>query len=117
MIKKWSQKTHKDKWKEDPEEYKQTKMFLPDTDNSIWKKIENQSIKRIRLTTQIITGHATVRKHLTASQNVYSVQFTTHLYIIDRHFKHIEPRLMILIFLDQKLNADSKNISFKIFFC
>ena len=64
LIKKWSQKTHKDKWKEDPEEYKQTKMFLPDTDNSIWKKIENQSIKRIRLTTQIITGHATVRKHL-----------------------------------------------------
>ena len=48
---------------------------------------------------------------------VYSVLFTTHLYIIDCHFKHIEPRLMILIFLDQKLNADSKNISFKIFFC
>ena len=54
---------------------------------------------------------------ITESHNVYSVLFTTHLYIIDRHFKHIEPRLMILIFLDQKLNADSKNITFKIFFC
>ena len=53
----------------------------------------------------------------TDGHNVYSVLLTTQLYIIDRHFKHIEPRLMILIFLDQKLNADSKNISFKIFFC
>ena len=39
-------------------------MFLPKVENRIWKKIENQSIQRIRLVTQIITGHATLRKHL-----------------------------------------------------
>ena len=53
----------------------------------------------------------------TDGHTLYSKLFTTHLYIIDRHFKHIEPRLRIFIFLYQELNDDSKNISFNIFFC
>ena len=54
---------------------------------------------------------------ITESHNVYSVLFTTHLYIIDRHFKHIEPRLELFIFLYQEFHNDSKNISFNIYFC
>ena len=44
----------------------------------------------------------------TEGHRVYSVLFTTHLYIIDCYFKHIEPRLIIFIFLYQDLNNDSK---------
>ena len=64
LIKNWATKRHQTRWTWDPDECKQTKMFLPKVENRIWKKIENQSIQRIRLVTQIITGHATLRKHL-----------------------------------------------------
>ena len=40
----------------------------------------------------------------------HSKLYTTHLYIIDRHFKHIESRLKLFIFLYQEFNNDSKNI-------
>ena len=63
-IKSLITKRHQTRWTWDPDECKQTKMFLPKVENRIWKKIENQSIQRIRLVTQIITGHATLRKHL-----------------------------------------------------
>ena len=64
LIKIWAKKEHQAKWSLNPEDYRQTKMFLPNADNNIWKKIQNQSLGRIRLTTQVITGHATLRKHL-----------------------------------------------------
>ena len=40
----------------------------------------------------------------------YSKLFTNHLYINDRFFKHIEPRLIIFIYLYLELNNNSKNI-------
>ena len=64
LIKTWSKKAHQKIWSANPQQYRQSKMFLPDVSNTIWKKIQNQSINRIRITTQIITGHATLRKHL-----------------------------------------------------
>ena len=54
---------------------------------------------------------------VTDGHNVYSVVLTTHLYIIDCHFKHIEPILKLFIFLYQEFHNDSKNISFNIYFC
>ena len=44
LIKAWSKKAHQKVWSANPQQYRQSKMFLPDVSNTIWKKIQNQSI-------------------------------------------------------------------------
>ena len=43
---------------------RQTRMFLPDPNPRLWKKIRKYNIKKIKILTQMITGHSTLQRHL-----------------------------------------------------
>ena len=43
---------------------RQTKMFLPEPEHGTWKKIRGRTKRNIKILTQMITGHATLRYHL-----------------------------------------------------
>ena len=64
IIKKWGEDKHQERWSRPSIDYKETKMMLPNIKNKVWKVIQRMSRKGAMYTTQILTGHAGVNKHL-----------------------------------------------------
>ena len=68
-IKQWEEKTHADLWRsketiDDKPFCRQTRMFLPQPNPKLWKKIRNKSRRQIKILTQMITGHTVLQRHL-----------------------------------------------------
>ena len=69
-IYRWEQNAHRKTWRrravdrEGKTFCRQTRMFLPDPDPKLWKRIRKQNIRNIKILTQIITGHSTLQRHL-----------------------------------------------------
>ena len=64
IIRKWGEKKHQQRWKKPSVDFKETKMMLPNIKNKAWKIIQKMNRKGAMYTTQILTGHGGVNKHL-----------------------------------------------------
>ena len=63
FIKEWTNKEHERQWNE-ATEYRQTKLVLPDVKHR-WKKyVCSYNRNELRILTQIVTGHASLKRHL-----------------------------------------------------
>ena len=63
FLKNWSKEQHQQKW-QNSTDYRQTKLVLPDT-NHRWRKQADKLDKTdLRILTQLITGHANLKRHL-----------------------------------------------------
>ena len=62
-IKTWRTEKHQKYWS-DMTKCRQTRMILPEINNNAWKQIQNLSRRKIKIITQMLTGHATLNKHL-----------------------------------------------------
>ena len=62
-IKNWRTEKHQKYWSE-MTKCGQTRMLLPIINNNAWKQIQNLSRRKIKIITQMLTGHATLNKHL-----------------------------------------------------
>ena len=69
-IFRWEQSAHRKTWRrravdKDGKTFcRQTRMFLPDPNPRLWKKIRKYNIRKIKILTQMITGHSTLQRHL-----------------------------------------------------
>ena len=65
FVKQWAEKTHQKKW-ERRKDCRQSKIFVEQVQNKIWKTIVRQcfSRKETRWITQIMTGHACLNRQL-----------------------------------------------------
>jgi ribonuclease HI len=66
LIKDWGQKLHQEIWTnpKDPRFCRQTRMMLNNVKNNIWKLIKGGTRKEAWQATQMLTGHASINKHL-----------------------------------------------------
>ena len=62
-VKTWRTEKHQKYWSE-MTKCRQTRMILPTINNNAWKQIQNLSRRKIKIITQMLTGHATLNKHL-----------------------------------------------------
>ena len=62
-IKKWGEEKHQAKWSGEVK-YRQTRMMLPKIKNKSWHYIQRMKRREAMYSTQILTGHAQVNKHL-----------------------------------------------------
>ena len=61
-IQKWSQKAHQSRW-EGRKDCRQSKLFMPMRNEKLSKASLRMSKHDLRILTQIITGHANLRRH------------------------------------------------------
>ena len=66
LIKEWGQRLHQEIWMnpEDPQFCRQMRMMLNNIYNNLWKLIKNGTRKEAWQATQMLTGHASINKHL-----------------------------------------------------
>ena len=66
IIKEWADRAHQQKWMSpaDPRFCRQTRMFLKEARNNVWKLIQNKNRTFVMYACQILTGHANTNKHL-----------------------------------------------------
>jgi len=62
-IKRLGRAAHQKYWDRHPE-CRQTKMMLPKTNDKLWKQLVKQPRKMMNITTQLYTGHSTLKRHL-----------------------------------------------------
>ena len=58
-----SKKVHQEKWRKRPD-CRQTKMMIPTVYNNVWKQIRGLSRQKMKIATQMLTGHSTLQYHL-----------------------------------------------------
>ena len=63
FIKNWAKDEHNEKWTNSTE-YRQTKLILPDTQHRWAKQACKLERNELRILTQIVTGHANLKRHL-----------------------------------------------------
>ena len=68
-IYRWEKEAHRKTWRQ--KEFvngktfcRQTRMFLPEPNPKLWKKVRKHSTRNIKILTQLITGHCTLNRHL-----------------------------------------------------
>ena len=63
FIKNWAKEEHNEKWT-NTTEYRQTKLILPYTKHKWAKQASQLERNELRILTQIVTGHASLKRHL-----------------------------------------------------
>ena len=69
-VDRWGEKRHQEIWNEMTDENnpkrkcRQTRMLVPAVINKIWKTLNNQTRKGAMIATQVLTGHASLNRHL-----------------------------------------------------
>ena len=85
-LKGWIKKKHEERWM-DRIDCRQTKMLTPSVYNNVWKQIRGLTRTRMKLATQLLTGHGTFQYHLwnmkfeedpTCEQCLEGVETTEH---------------------------------------
>ena len=63
IVEEWCRTEHQKEWSKRTD-CRQTKMLLPDVKHNMGKSLLNMPINQSRIATQILTGHANLRRHL-----------------------------------------------------